>query len=223
MLAARIGPSQLEAEDPNERLRVLQREMTGEGEEALNRTIRTRLVRHLLERPVLYESELDPDERNYLSMQRPHLLRVLTEATGLVAEARAEGIALVDPERELTDYPMPEEGTNSHAALLLAGWLVERLRSDAKEPVPLAAVEAHVAACAAMNPRWRREARTLEGSLDLARRLVSTFVSLGLARRETGMLVPLPALARFGLAEDINAPASSGEAPSQGDLLAGLT
>lgn len=223
VLAARIGPSQVESEEPNERLRALQRELTGEGEEARNRTIRTRLVRHLLERPVLYESELDLDERNYLSMQRPHLLKVLTEATGLVAEVRAEGIALVDPERELTDYPMPEEGTDSHAALLLAAWLVERLRNDANEPVPLAAVEAHVTACAALNPRWRREARTLEGSLDLARRLVSIFVSLGLVRRQTDVLVPLPALARFGLAEDIDVGASPAEALSQRDLLAEQT
>jgi uncharacterized protein (TIGR02678 family) len=216
VLAARIGPSQVEAEDPNERLNALQRELAGDGEEARNRMIRTRLVRHLLERPVLHEGELDDEARNYLSTQRPHLLRVLAEATGLVAEVRAEGIALVDPERELTDYPMPEEGTDGHAALLLAGWLVERLRSGKDTPVPLAAVESHVAACAASNPRWRRDARTSEGSLDLARDLIAIFVSLDLARREGDMLIPLPALARFGLAEDFDA---ADETPAQRDFL----
>lgn len=219
VLAARIGPSQIETADPDERLRLLQRELTGDGEEARNRTIRTRLVRHLLERPVLYESDLDAEARNYLSMQRPHLLKVLIEATGLVAEVRAEGIALVDQERELTDYPMPEEGTDSHAALLLAGWLVEHLRQNPNKPVPLAAVESHVAACAAMNPRWRRDARTSEGSLDLARRLVAVFVSLGLMRRNGDVLTPLPALARFGLAEE---PADTDRATNQPDLLAEL-
>lgn len=217
VLAARIGPSQVETEDPKERLQMLQRELTGEGEEARNRTIRISLVRHLIERPVLYESDLNAEARNYLSMQRPHLLKVLIEATGLVAEVRAEGIALVDPDRELTDYPMPEEGTDSHAALLLAVWLVDRLRKDPAAPVPLASVESHVAACAAMNPRWRRDARTSEGALDLARRLVAIFVSLGLVRRSGDVLTPLPALARFGLAEE---PADAHGASNQPDLLA---
>lgn len=221
VLAARIGPSQVETENPNERLRALQRELAGEGDEARNRAIRIRLVRHLLERPVMYESELDAASRNYLSMQRPHLLKVLTEATGLVAEVRAEGIALVDPERELTDYPMPEEGTDSHAALLLAGWLVERMRLDPSAPVPLAAIESHVTACATLNARWRRDARTSEGALKLAHRLVSIFVSLGLARRSGDVLTPLPALARFGLADEPADGAS--RASDQPDLLAGWT
>ncbi len=216
VLAARIGPSQVEAAQPIERMNALQRELPGEGEEARNRMIRTRLVRHLLERPVLYEAELDEETRIYLRTQRPHLLRVLTEATGLVAEIRAEGIALVDPERELTDYPMPEEGTDSHAALLLAGWLVEQMRATETARVPLAAVESQVAASAAVNPRWRRDARTPEGSLLLAHHLIATFVSLDLARREGDMLVPLPALARFGLAEEVIV---VDDAPTQQDLL----
>jgi len=216
VLAARIGPSQVDANSPIERMNALQRELPGEGEEARNRMIRTRLVRHLLERPVLYEAELDEETRIYLRMQRPHLLRVLTEATGLIAEVRAEGIALVDPERVLTDCPMPEEGTNSHAALLLAAWLVDKMRANDAVLVPLAAVESQVAASAAVNPRWRRDARTPEGSLLLAHHLIATFVSLDLARREGAMLVPLPALARFGLAEEVGV---VDDAPTQQDLL----
>lgn len=220
VLSTRIGPSQVVDENPSVRLHELQRELSGEGDEARNHMIRTRLVRHLLERPVLYEAEIDHETRNYLRTQRPHLMRVITEATGLIAEVRAEGIALVDPDSELTDYPLPEVGTDSHAALLLAGWLVDHLRADASARIPLAAVESHVAACAAANPQWRREARTADGALALARQLIVCFVSLDLARCDGDIFVPLPALARFGLAEKNESVDSSDDEATQQSLFA---
>jgi uncharacterized protein (TIGR02678 family) len=52
--------------------------------------------------------------------QRVRVTRRIAEATGLVPELRAEGIAMVDPDDQLTDVRMPEQGTDGHATLLLA-------------------------------------------------------------------------------------------------------
>lgn len=202
LLASRIGPSQVKTSDPDARLRDLQRELKPESDDARNRAIRHQIVRSLLERPVLYFSTLDDPASEYLTSQRPHLLPVLTKATGMVEEVRAEGIALVDPEKELTDYPMPTEGTNGHAALLMAAWLVDRLRQAPGEPVALAAAEAFIFEKANANPLWRQDARTAEGSQLLARHLAAIFSSLDLVAHHGNVIVPLPALARFGLAED---------------------
>ena len=50
-----------------------------------------------LDDPVVYYADLTDDERGYLERQRGPLLKRLTDATGLIAEVRAEGIALLDP------------------------------------------------------------------------------------------------------------------------------
>ena len=42
---------------------------------------------------------------------------------GLVAEQRAEGLALVDEAGSLTDVAMPAEGTDAHVTLLVAEFL----------------------------------------------------------------------------------------------------
>ena len=56
----------------------------------------------------------------------PAITGRITELTGLVAEVRAEGIAMVDPDDELTDVRMPEAGTDGHVTLLLAEHLAGR-------------------------------------------------------------------------------------------------
>jgi len=58
--------------------------------------IRARLARALLDDPVLYTDDLNDEERQYLEKHRTYLLRQISEATGLVAEIRAEGIAMID-------------------------------------------------------------------------------------------------------------------------------
>src|SRR5690625_5775623 len=89
-------------------------------EEEATRRLRHAVTRRLLCDPVVYYDELPDDERTYLVGQRVQLTRRLAEATGLVPELRAEGIALVDPDDQLTDVRMPEQGTDGHATLLLA-------------------------------------------------------------------------------------------------------
>lgn len=218
VLATRVGPSQVVSEDAQRRLSDLQRELRPEGEDARNRAIRHRLVRHLLERPVLYESALEVESREYLISQRPHLIPALVKATGLIPEMRAEGIALVDREREMTDHPLPAEGTDGHAALLLAAFLVEQLKARPGEPVALAEIEAFVARRAAENTRWRNDARTPEGSQVLARRLIWVFSALDLASVHGDVVVALPALARYGLAPDASG-SETGRQETQQPLL----
>lgn len=203
LLAVRQGPSQISATDPMARLQALQAEPHGDSEDGRRRAIRHHLVRRLLERPVLYLHELTDEERIYFTSQRHFLLRDLCAATGLIAEVRGEGVALVDPEGELTDFRLPQEGTTGHAALLLATWLVEHLRSHPQQPlVAMDSVQAYLTTCAQRyGSRWRRDAGTIQGSSALAIDVMQQLAGLDLVRLEGTMVRPLPALARYGLAE----------------------
>jgi len=91
-----------------------------------NRALRHRLTRRLLDDPVVYYEELAEDERGYLVGQRHAITRRIEDATGLVSEMRAEGIAMVDPDDELTDVRMPEQRTDGHVTLLVAEYLATR-------------------------------------------------------------------------------------------------
>jgi Protein of unknown function (DUF2398). len=55
------------------------------------------LTRRLLDDPVVYYDELAEGERAYLIAQRHNITGRISEATGLLPELRAEGIAMVDP------------------------------------------------------------------------------------------------------------------------------
>jgi uncharacterized protein (TIGR02678 family) len=82
--------------------------------------IRHTLARRLIEDPVVYVDELEEDELNYFRAQRPtNLTKLITDATGLRAEHRAEGTAFVDPERKLTDTRFPVRGFDRQLPLLL--------------------------------------------------------------------------------------------------------
>lgn len=56
--------------------------------------------------------------------------RRFSELLGLEAEIRAAGIALIDPDGDLTDLHLPGTGTIAQAALLLVERLVDRLRPE---------------------------------------------------------------------------------------------
>ncbi|MET8486301.1 TIGR02678 family protein [Streptomyces tendae] len=93
---------------------------------------RTYVRRMLVERPVVHLDELTDAERDWLRTRQRREAQAFSELLGLEMEIRAEGVALVDPEEELTDLHLPGTGTVAQAALLLAERLVERLRP--KEP-----------------------------------------------------------------------------------------
>lgn len=204
MLVTARGPSLValsgdDAElDLEARLRALNETFVPDTPEGRNRELRHRLARRLLDDPVVYFDSLDDDEAAYLANQRGPLLRRLQQATGLVAEVRAEGLALVDPEGELTDEKMPAEGTEGHLALLMA----ERLAEIGPEGVTLEEAEAWILQWQTDYRRyWRKSACEPGAAHGLVRQTLARLAALGLVRRQAqrdgGRILPLPALGRF--------------------------
>jgi uncharacterized protein (TIGR02678 family) len=120
------GPSTVTATGFDDRLADLTDEAVPDTDELRNRALRRGLTRRLLEDPVVYYDDLDDAERAYLVSQRAAITRRIEEATALVAEVRAEGVAMVDPDDELTDVRMPEQRTDGHVTLLIAEYLSGR-------------------------------------------------------------------------------------------------
>ncbi len=91
---------------------------------------RTYVRRRLVETPVVHLDDLTDAEREWLRTRQRREAQAFSELLGLEAEIRAEGIALVDTEDELTDLHLPGTGTVAQAALLLVERLVDRLRPE---------------------------------------------------------------------------------------------
>ena len=127
MLAAVRGPSTWAPQDAparlDDRLRALTEEPVLDSEEGRRTAVRHQLARRLLDDPVIYIDRLGPEARVYFVTLRGTMAARLCEATGLTPESRAEGLALVDADGELTDVAMPAEGTEAHATLLVADFL----------------------------------------------------------------------------------------------------
>jgi uncharacterized protein (TIGR02678 family) len=211
LLTARRGPSTVADPALADRLASITQEVLPDTEDGRNRAIRHSLARRLLDDPVLYYRDLSEEERGYLDRQRGPLLKRLTDATGLVAEARAEGIALIDPTGEATDLGMPEEGTDGHATLLLADFLAERMRSADYGPVPFALLVRHMAVLAdAHRGHWRKDATTPGSERGLTIQAVRRLTALGLVSDGPDGIRPLPALARFGYGQPVLAGPSGG-------------
>jgi uncharacterized protein (TIGR02678 family) len=202
LLISRRGPSTVNAATTPERLAALTQEASPATEDGRNRAIRHSLTRRLLDDPVVYYDDLSEAERSYLDRQRGLLLRRLADATGLVAEARGEGIALLDPTSEATDLGMPEEGTDGHATLLLAEFLAQRLRAGQAGPVPVHLLVKHMAGLAAAHRgHWRKGVTEPGADRALTAQAVRRLAALGLVLQTPDDVTPLPALARFGYVE----------------------
>ena len=202
LLVTRRGASTVTGTAFEYRMQTLVAEPRPETEEARNREIRHRIVRRLLDDPVLYYAELSEEERGYLSGQRGLLLRRLCDATGLVPEIRAEGIALLDSSGDATDLGMPEEGTDGHATLLLAEYLAAALRERPGAPTAVTELHQHVAELARQHkPHWRKDATEPGAERELTAGALHRLAALGLIRRGAESIVPLPALARYGYAD----------------------
>ncbi|MGW0474165.1 TIGR02678 family protein [Streptomyces coeruleorubidus] len=91
---------------------------------------RTYVRRRLVETPVVHLDDLTDAEREWLRTRQRREAQAFSELLGLEAEIRAEGIALVDTEDELTDLHLPGTGTVAQAALLLVERLVAQLRPE---------------------------------------------------------------------------------------------
>lgn len=210
LLAANRPPSLVKAQDFPERLSALvEDDITANSDEARHRRLRVRLFRQLLDDPVLYYNELAEHERDYLDRQRGFIVPEIETATGLAREIRAEGIAMTDPTGSLSDYGLPEEGTDGHLTLLLATFLAERLRESAGASVACDALVAKTQGFIAGHYKhWRKDVRDPGQDRYLTRMVIERLCALGLARREGDLLFPLPAIGRYGLREEESADSS---------------
>jgi len=214
LLAAARGPSTWPVEQApvtlEERVAALVTEHVPDSDEGQRTALRHHLARRLLDDPVVYLDTLDEAQRAYFTNQRGAMASRLCEATGLAAEQRAEGLALVDEDGQLTDVAMPAEGTEAHATLLVAEFLAAR-----SEPAGPDDVAAFLAEARNRYGRyWRKSAREAGAEGELARIALERLQKLQLISLNAGDVRPLPALARFALGEaDIRTPAKS-TAPS---------
>ena len=101
----------------------------GPGRTAAARRIR----RALLELPVVYTETLDAAERSALGSEK--LVAEVELLTGLRAERRGEGVALIDTSGRFSDLRFPSTGTLAQVALLLIGEIAD-LVLDTDHPLP---------------------------------------------------------------------------------------
>jgi len=196
LLPGTRGPSVVTAPAFEERLAELTAEPVAESDELRNRALRRRLTRRLLENPVVYYDELDEDERAYLLSQRHAITRRIEEATGLVSELRAEGIAMVDPEDQLTDVRMPEQRTDGHVTLLVAEYLARRDQATLDE------LRAFVRQAAAEHRTFWRKGVTEPGAeTELLAVALEKLTALRLVTVDRPYIRSRPAIARFALDE----------------------
>ena len=196
LLSGTRGPSTVRAGTLSERLAELIAEPLVESDDLRNQALRRRLTRRLLEDPVVYYDELDDDERAYLLSQRHAITRRIEEASGLIPEMRAEGIAMVDPDDELTDVRMPEQRTDGHVTLLVAEYLACR------EQATLDGLHAFVRQAAAEHVGYWRKGVTEQGAeTELLAIALEKRSALRLVQVDGQVVRSRPAIARFALGE----------------------
>lgn len=184
------------------RLAALNDEYVADSPESRRTALRYRLARRLLDDPVLYHDELTGEELDYLSSQRGPMAYRLAQATGLTAELRAEGLALVDADGELSDKHLPAVGTEAHATLLVAEYLANAARTDATSIHSLHELAAFLRSAADRYGRfWRKDAREPGAEIELAREAIDRLAALRLVQHVENGVRPLPALHRYNISE----------------------
>jgi uncharacterized protein (TIGR02678 family) len=216
MLAAVRGPSTWRPDEApvsfDQRLHALVDEHVADSDEGRRTALRHQLARRLLDDPVVYLDTLDPETRGYFLNQRGAMASRLCDATELVAEQRAEGLALIDETGALTDAAMPAEGTDAHVTLLVADYLACRDKNRPTETIDVAApssgsvrqqdILAFLRDAKSQYGRyWRKSAREPGGERELTEIALVRLEQLQLIVRDTDMVQPRPALVRFALGE----------------------
>jgi uncharacterized protein (TIGR02678 family) len=201
LLATTRSPSAVTAVGFQARLVELTAEPRPDTDESRLRALRHRLTRRLLDDPVVYYAALDDEERDYLIRQRQAITARIHALTGLVPELRAEGVAMVDPQDELTDVRMPEQGTEGHVTLLIATHLAGRA-----QPASRFELARLVRSLASEHGKyWRKSAADPAASGDLVDAALRRLVALGLVEvsddGEGELIVAKPAIHRYALAE----------------------
>ncbi|WP_068057191.1 TIGR02678 family protein [Nocardia xishanensis] len=223
LLAAPTGPSQLAVSASEVPLRVdelldeLVRERrygpasypgkhtdtSGISETQRNLWLRHSVFRRLIDDPVVYFDDLTADERAYLaSPTGRQLLRRAADQGGFVLEERAEGVLFVDPEAISTDSRFPDDAATAKVAALL---LLDTMSGPATdEQLRRAAAD-----LLTKFPRWARTYQGEEGARQLVADALMVLRSFGLVRiHASGLVVPLPAAARYRVTGIRTSPAS---------------
>ncbi len=162
--------------------------------ESTRQWLRARLV----EDHVIYRDDLTETEWSELRRRLGEEEQFLDEMFGLVVEARAEGVAAIDPTGTLSDRTFPAGGTVAHATLLL----IEQLRDEREVQAawPIDDVTALLRRLAAMHERrWSRE--FVESQERLTSAVIDLLVEVRLGVRDqidsTPVLHLLPTAGRF--------------------------
>ena len=145
----------------------------------------------LLEEPVLYRSDLSDPEWGELRRRLGEESDIFEEMFGAHVEARAEGVAVIDPGDGMTDSRFPTGGTVGHTALLLLDRLTE---SDHVSMSPEAFVDEVRALAAERRPYWSQLADDPDG---LAGQILDLLEDHRLAEVDAGIVRLLPAAWRY--------------------------
>lgn len=203
MLNARVGPSAIDGDTTLDiRMQRMIEEHRPETDDARNRELRFRVTRRLLDDPVVYFDDLDEDELDYLTKQRGRLLRRIEDATGMVPEIRAEGIAMLDDRGDLTDLEMPKDGTEGHFTLLVAEFLANKLRHDQTARVSLVRLAEHARMLIAEHAsRWKKAVREADADVHLLQDAIVRLEGLRLIARRGDDVCARAAIARYGVGD----------------------
>jgi uncharacterized protein (TIGR02678 family) len=186
-------------------------------DEQLRRRARHRIMRILLDNPVLYLDLLSAGERAYLQQATGGIANWAADA-GMVLERRAEGWALIDPDDIATDTRFPEgNDLVKFAALLLLGALQPGDVPDGPVRYPRHAAERVIAERLRANPTWARAYQAADGPARLANLALDQLADLGLAAVDQAGFTLLPAAGRYRpRIADITPADSAALVPAQG-------
>jgi uncharacterized protein (TIGR02678 family) len=167
------------------------------NEEQQRRRARHRVMRLLLDDPVLYLDRLLPAERGYLQQTIGSIAGWAAE-TGMVLERRAEGWLLVDPDDIATDVRFPEgNDLVKFAALILLGALQPAGVPTGTVRHPLGDAEVVIADRLRGNPTWARAYQDESGPARLTRAALKLLTHLDLADVDATGVTLLPPAGRY--------------------------
>ncbi|HWB14138.1 MAG TPA: TIGR02678 family protein [Pirellulales bacterium] len=216
MLNVRRGPSAVAPDlTLQARMQTLIEEQRPDTDDARNRELRFRVMRRLLDDPVVYFDDLEASEMDYLNRQRGRLLRRIEEATGLIAEIRAEGIAMLDDRGDATDLEMPKDGTEGHFTLLIAEFLAQQVRERHSSRVGVGQLQEHASALIQEHSsHWRKSVHEPGAEESLVADALQRLEGLRLIARDGEFVIPRPAIARYGIGAICDGTPGSAETPS---------
>lgn len=176
-------------------------------EDGLIRQRRHRITRALASEPVLYRSDLDSAEVDYLAGQEKRLRQLLEDWFGLTLETRAEGWLAVDVEQGMTDTTFPSISVPKATALAIVDASRNRRHEGDDPRWTTSELHEFVSGLAAtFGTGWPLEPGDSDGITQITDKAVDVLIGMRLARRDGDDLIALPAAGRFSLTPTTPAP-----------------